>query len=166
MLRRAVRVKKTRRSDARKGQARQSSRELHNCVARRTFPRVPEGPAAAWGLLSLSAVALASARVPAIIVVCAVGFCCLVFLTLSNWHRSGSEPGAAFISPDPGDKGGEEDGLASWAAVRVKRSRSSKDAAVRYPEPPGLWLISHVSKRKAVPKGFCGVAEASSAESS
>lgn len=57
--------------------------------------------------------------------------------------------------------------MTSLAAVRLTvLELKAKDTTVRYPNPPGLLLISCISKRKAMLKALCRVAEAFSAESS
>lgn len=55
--------------------------------------------------------------------------------------------------------------MTSLAAVCVTvLGFKAKDTTIRYPDPPGLLLISPIPKRKAILMGLCGMAETSSAE--
>ena len=46
--------------------------------------------------------------------------------------------------------------MTSLAAVRITVLEfKAKDTTVRYSDPPGLRLISHISKQKAILEGLC-----------
>lgn len=107
----------------------------------------PEIPTATQVLLNHTVVALAFVWVTVIITACGVGFYYLVFLKCEINSQIGIGRAAAFIYPEPGNEGGEENSWTSLAAVRLTVLEfKAKGTTVRHPNPPGLRLISRLSK--------------------